>query len=37
MAAYSRRIAPISFREESDLAGYPPELYVCKLSVSGGF
>jgi hypothetical protein len=37
MSAYARRIAPISFTEESDLSAYPPELYVCKLTVSEGF
>jgi hypothetical protein len=37
MSAYARRIAPMSFREESDLSAYPPELYVCKLAVSEGF
>jgi hypothetical protein len=37
MSSLARRIAPIDFTEESDLASYPPELYVCRLSVSGGF
>jgi len=37
MSAYARRIAPISFREETSLADYPPELYVCKLRLAGGF
>jgi hypothetical protein len=37
MSAYSRRIAPISFTEESALGEYPPELYVCRLSVSEAF
>ena len=37
MSAYARRITPISFREESRLDDYPEELYVCKLSLEGGF
>jgi hypothetical protein len=37
MSSLARRIAPISFTEESDLASFPPELYVCRLSVSEGF
>lgn len=37
MSAYARRIAPIAFKEETSLSDYPPELYVCKLSLSGGF
>ena len=37
ISSLARRIAPIDFTEESALADYPPELYVCKLSVSEGF
>lgn len=37
MSAYARRIAPIAFKEETSLADYPLELYVCRLSLSGGF
>jgi hypothetical protein len=37
MASLARRIAPISFKEESDVGAYPPELYACRLSVSEGF
>jgi len=37
MSAYARRIAPIAFQEETSLADYPPELYVCKLRLTGGF
>jgi hypothetical protein len=37
MSSLARRIAPISFTEESAVADYPPELYVCRLSVSEGF
>ena len=37
MSAYARRIAPIAFKEETSLSDYPPELYVCKLKLTGGF
>jgi hypothetical protein len=37
MSSLARRIAPISFTEESTLSDFPPELYVCRLSVSEGF
>jgi hypothetical protein len=37
MDAYARRIAPIGFKEESAIAEYPPELYICKLRLTGGF
>jgi len=37
MSAYAGRIAPIGFTEESALADYPPDLYICKLSVSERF
>jgi hypothetical protein len=37
LSSLARRIAPITFTEESDVASYPPEVYVCKLSVSEGF
>jgi hypothetical protein len=37
MLSLARRIAPIDFTETSALAGYPPDLYICKLSVSEGF
>jgi hypothetical protein len=37
MEAYARRITPIGFKEESVVSEYPPELYICKLSVTGGF
>ena len=37
MSSLARRIAPIDFTETSTVAGYPPDLYVCKLSVSEGF
>ena len=37
MSAYARRIAPIAFKETTSLADYPPELYVCKLKLTGGF
>jgi len=37
MLSLVRRIAPIGFTETSALAGYPPDLYICKLSVSEGF
>jgi hypothetical protein len=37
MSAYARRIAPIAFKEETSLSDYPPELYICKLRLTGGF
>jgi hypothetical protein len=37
MSSLARRIAPIDFTEESKISDFPPELYVCKLSVSEGF
>jgi hypothetical protein len=37
MSAYSRRIAPIAFKEETSLGDYPEALYVCKLRLTGGF
>ena len=37
MSAYARRIAPIAFKEMTALSDYPPELYVCKLTLTGGF
>jgi len=37
MLSLARRIAPIDFTETSALAEYPPDLYICKLSVSEGF
>lgn len=37
MSAYARRIAPIGFTETSARADYPPDLYICKLSVSERF
>ena len=37
MSSLARRIAPIDFAETSALADYPPDLYICKLSVSEGF
>jgi hypothetical protein len=37
MLSLARRIAPIDFTETSALADYPPDLYICKLSVSEGF
>ncbi len=37
MSAYARRIAPIAFEETTALADYPPELYICKLTLKGGF
>jgi hypothetical protein len=37
MLSLTRRIAPIDFTETSVLADYPPDLYICKLSVSEGF
>lgn len=37
LATYSRRIAPLAFREESDVSAYPEGLYVCKLGVKEAF
>lgn len=37
MEAYARRITPLGFKEESAVSEYPKELYICKLSVTGGF
>jgi hypothetical protein len=37
MSAYARRIAPIAFKEETSLSDYPPELYIGKLRLTGGF
>jgi len=37
MSAYARRIAPIAFKETTSLSDYPPELYICKLRLTGGF
>ena len=37
MLSLARRIAPIDFTETSALSDYPPDLYICKLSVSEGF
>lgn len=37
LATYSRRIAPLAFREESDVSAYPEPLYVCKLGIKETF
>lgn len=37
LATYSRRIAPLGFRELSEIGSYPPALYVCKLEVREAF
>jgi hypothetical protein len=37
MSTFSRRIAPISFKEESRLEDYPEALYICRLRLAGGF
>ena len=37
MSAYARRIAPIAFKETTSLADYPPDLYIGKLTLTGGF
>ena len=37
LESYARRIAPITVREISTIDRYPPPLYICKLSVEGGF
>ena len=37
MSAYAGRITPIAFKETTSLADYPPELYICKLTLTGGF
>jgi hypothetical protein len=33
LASYARRIAPLGFRELSEIGAYPESLYVCKLEV----
>jgi hypothetical protein len=37
LTTYSRRIAPLGFKELSDIAAYPPTLYICKLAVQEAF
>jgi hypothetical protein len=34
---YQRRIAPITFAEQSLIQSYPPEVYVCKLALKEAF
>lgn len=34
---YARRIAPLGFRELTEVGSYPEELYVCKLAVKEMF
>lgn len=34
---FRRRAAPVIVREESALDRFPPDLYICKLAVEGGF
>lgn len=37
LATYARRIAPLAFEEQSDVAAYPAALYVCKLTLKEMF
>ena len=37
LATYQRRIAPITFSEQTAIADYPEELYVCKLDLKEMF
>lgn len=37
LQTYSRRIAPLGFRELSDITKYPESLYICKLAVQEMF
>lgn len=37
LATYSRRIAPLGFRELSEIGSYPEALYVCKLALKEAF
>lgn len=37
LASYARRIAPLGFRELSEIGSYPSALYVCKLEVREAF
>jgi hypothetical protein len=37
LATYQRRITPITFAEQSNIADYPPPLYVCKLTLKEMF
>jgi len=37
LETYSRRIAPLGFKELSDIAVYPQALYVCKLALKEAF
>ena len=37
LATYSRRIAPLGFRELTDTSVYPEALYVCKLALKEAF
>jgi hypothetical protein len=37
LQTYSRRIAPLGFRELSDVSAYPEALYICKLEVQEAF
>jgi hypothetical protein len=37
LVTYSRRIAPLGFRELSEIASYPEALYVCKLALKEAF
>jgi hypothetical protein len=37
LSSYQRRIAPLGFRELSDIASYPEALYVCKLALKEAF
>lgn len=37
LTTYSRRIAPLGFKELSDISAYPTALYICKLAVQEAF
>ena len=37
LASYQRRIAPLGFKELTQIDAYPIELYVCKLAVKEMF
>jgi hypothetical protein len=37
LTTYSRRIAPLGFKELSDTSAYPEALYVCKLALKEAF
>jgi hypothetical protein len=37
LASYQRRIAPLGFRELTEIGSYPEALYVCKLAVKEAF